>query len=106
MAPIAGISLQAAPTVGGVAPFSYQWSFSSMTTVPMTLGALTTITPTFATVTTNFTVGVTAPLTNQLLACTVRCKVTDSTGGTGNPVTNLVTYAYYNLFVTAPPDIN
>ena len=100
MAPPSGIPLIASPLTGGVAPFSYSWSFSSRNTPGSFFGGLTVITPTFATATNAQTVSVTAPLSSELLVCSVRCKITDSTGGVSNPATNLVTYAYFDLFIT------
>jgi len=102
--PPPGIGL-ATTVTGGVGTLSYEWSFANKTTIGISFGVYTTIPASFTTPTNTYAVGIAEPLAEELIVCTVRCKITDETGGPANPLTNLVTYAYFSLFVTSelPP---
>ena len=93
MAIPSGTNLIAAPISGGTGPFTYSWSFSSTSSPDFTGVILTT--PSYTTATNIDAVTVADPAENELLVCTTRCKVTDSTG--------LVAYAYFSIFKYAAP---
>jgi len=90
MAVPSGTNLIAAPIAGGTGPFSYLWSFSSVNTIVGGIAGFSMATPTYTTPTNIDAVTVADPNAGELLVCTARCKVTDSTG--------LVTYAYFSIF--------
>lgn len=83
---------------GGVAPFTYTWDIASTINPAVVVNNgfvnLTPVAPIISIVTPD-TVSIQYAGPNQYVSGLLRCKITDSTGGIGNPATNLVTYAYF-----------